>query len=97
MSDNIVSEIFFVLGEEKYVRSKVYPLNEDETVVISKAVFELRRQSGETEAVGSLNISGREMKALIKPMIAGKYILTETVTVGGETFKKRINITVTQR
>lgn len=98
MTDNIKPEIFFVLGEEKYVKSRVYPYDDSETVIIKRGSYELRRQSdGGVEAAGNLIISGRDMKALISPLSVGKYVLTETVAVGGETFKKRINITVTQR
>lgn len=97
MTDNITPEIFFILGEEKYVKSRVYPADDSETVVISKGSFELRRLSDNAvEAAGSLLISGRDMKALISPLSTGRYILTETVAVGGETFIKKIKITVTE-
>ncbi len=98
MSENITTGIFFILGETKYVTSKVFAADETETVVVTTAFYELKRLCDNvTEAMGNLTVSGSKLKALISPEQAGKYILTETVTVGAETFKKSIPVNVAER
>ena len=97
MNDKVITGVFFILGEKKYVNSKIYPRDESETVVVTNATYKLTRLSdGMVEKTGNLTVEGAEMKVLIEPEFLGKYLLTETVTVGAEVFRKNITVTVTK-
>jgi hypothetical protein len=83
----------FKIGEKKYIVSHIQPKNENEVVIITAAKYTLSRR-GEVIEQGELTQDGRTLSYLFSAENAGEYTLTESVTIGAETFVEAARIAV---
>lgn len=90
--------IKFYSGEEKYIKAKIKPKNEIDTIVISSALFSLTNEAGVEVDSGSnpndIAIDGLTLTILLSPPGPGEYSLKITVTVGAETLIEKATVLV---
>lgn len=87
------NDIRFYAGEKKYITVSVIPKNQNDTVVVSSAIYELLRED-ETVETGECTIDGRQLKILLKIDTCGIYTLKVTVAVGEEIYIQKATVTV---
>lgn len=88
-----MNSIRFALGEQRYLEFEVRPQRQNDTVVITEAVWSLS-QNGETADGGTCEVDGTIVRALIAPTEKGVYQLELSVTVPPETRKERLMLYV---
>lgn len=87
------SAIRFYAGEKKYIDITVVPKNQNDTVVISSALYELYKNDSVVES-GECEAEGRNLKILLGIDTDGTYTLKITVAIGAETFIQKATIWV---
>ncbi len=88
-----MNSIRFALGEQRYLEFEVRPKRQNDTVVITEAVWTLS-QNGEPTDGGDCEVDGRIIRMLISPAGKGVYQLELTVTVPPEIRKERLMLYV---
>lgn len=88
-----MNSIRFALGEQRYLEFEIRPKRQNDTVVITEAVWSMQ-QNGAAVDGGSCDVDGKSIRALIAPAEKGVYQLELSVTVPPETRKERLMLYV---
>lgn len=86
-------ELYFFVGEKKFVGSSVMSEDKNEVVVINDATYELKDGNTVIEQ-GKCEIKEDKMSCLLKTDKAGIYELMITAIVGAEIIKQRARVYV---
>lgn len=85
--------IEFYAGEKKYIDILVVPKNQNDTVVINSAVYELLKEE-EVVETNDCKTDGAHIEILLGIDIEDVYTLKVTVIIGAETFIQKSTIVV---
>lgn len=88
-----MNSIRFALGEQRYLEFEVRPKRQNDTVVITDAVWTLSQNGGPVDG-GDCEMDGKTIRALIAPAEKGVYQLELSVTVPPEIRKERLMLYV---
>ena len=84
----------FDVGEKKYVTAVIRTRNENDTIVINEANWELYDSPEHMIDSGICLVSNDEVSALIETNIKGNYILKFIVKIGPEKIIEKIAVRV---
>ena len=87
------NELYFLVGERKFVDSFVMSEDKNEVVVINSATYELKDGSKVIEQ-GKCEIKENKMTCLLEIDKTGVYELMVTATVGAEIIKQKARVYV---
>ncbi|GEM_PF-3998292 len=88
-----MNSIRFALGEQRYLEFELRPKRQNDTVVITEAVWSLTQNGGPVDG-SACEVDGRTIRALIAPAEKGVYQLELSVTVPPEIRKERLMLYV---
>ena len=94
MNDCNNSVYTYKVGERKFLRVVIRPINNLDTVVITSATYTLTDKDGVIVDSGDCTIDGKEVTALITAEAEGVYTYEATISIGAEIYKPRAVIRV---
>ncbi len=95
-----IREYRFLADETKYINSRVESVDSNDTIVITEVAYTLKKEGtvidsgSSTGTPPAVAVNGNEIKVLLTISHPGKYVLEETVSIGAEVYKSRVNIIV---